>query len=117
MSVAVNKDGCNNNMPAGPPSQVVRLDAVLPILVEGGVGSVEASTSSFGSNAWAVEKDALEDTIRQLRDAKTQLLDTTNSSQATTSSLGSTPAASRQLSKQEKEEQLPDSTATCTRVA
>ena len=107
LSVAVHKDGCNNNVPAGPPSQVVRSGTVLPILVEGDVGGVEASTPSSDSDAWAVERAALEEEIRQLRVANTQLLDTTNSSdgassQATGSSLGSTPVASRQLSRQEK---------------
>ena len=80
MNAADHKDSCNNNAEVVPPSQVVRSDAVLPILVEGDVGSVEASTSSFDSNAWAVEKAALEETIRQLRDTNTQLSDTTNSS-------------------------------------
>ena len=42
LSVAVHKDSCNNNVTAVPPSQVVRSDTVLPILVEGDVGSVEA---------------------------------------------------------------------------
>ena len=79
MNVADHKDSCNNNAEVVPPSQVVRSDAVLPILVEGDVGSVEASTSSFDSNAWAVEKAALEERIRQLTVANTQLSDTTNS--------------------------------------
>ena len=107
LSVAVHKDGCNNNVPAGPPSQVVRSGTVLPILVEGDVGSVEASTSPIDSNIWAVEKAELEERIRQLTLTVNRLMDTADSSdgtssQATRSSLGSPPAASNQLSSQEE---------------
>ena len=103
LEVAAHKDSCNNNVPL-PPSQVVQLDGVLPILGEGNEGRVEASTSSSDSNAWAVEKTALEEEIRQLKVANTQLRDTTNSSDGASSqaTTGSTPVAGRQLSKQEE---------------
>ena len=80
------------------------MEGVLPILEEGNVGRVEASTSSSDSNAWAVEKAALEEEIRQLKVANTQLRDTTNSSDGASSqaTTGSTPVAGRQLSKQEE---------------
>ena len=54
LAAAKHKNDCNNNAEVVPPSQVVRSDAVLPTLVEGDIGSLEASTSSFDSNVWAV---------------------------------------------------------------